>query len=92
MTSGGGASTLTVRAFNVGTASLNLSNFFQTGGGGDFAITGGIVPVTLPPGGEADFNVTFTPSAAGDQTAAFELDSTDPTNPALAIAASGTGI
>jgi IPT/TIG domain/Abnormal spindle-like microcephaly-assoc'd, ASPM-SPD-2-Hydin len=87
----GASSALQVRAFNVGSAALTISGFSLSGGGADFQVAAPpAFPVTVAPGAEVDFTVQFQPSAAGNQTAAFQLTSDDPSRPTLTLNASGS--
>ena len=61
-------------------------------GSADFQlISGPSTPVTITPGEELDFTVRFKPTAAGDETAIFQINSDDPFQPARQLSASGTG-
>ena len=88
----GSSATLQVRAFNVGSAGLDLAAFSLSTGSADFSISSGAMPVVLQPGAEYDFSIAFVPSLPGDSTATFRLDSTDPRRPVIDLAASGTGV
>jgi len=59
-----GTSTVAViTVFNRGTATGSLRSVTLTGSG--FQLSGSTAPANLPPGQQATFNVTFTPSASG---------------------------
>jgi hypothetical protein len=87
----GSSATLAARVCNVGSAPLAISSFVRSSGSAQFAFTGPALPITLAPGTEADFTLTFQPTAAGNATASFQLSSNDPANPTVAVPVSGAG-
>ena len=87
----GGNMTLTAQLFNVGSADLHISGFDRSAGSADFQVVSPpSFPVTVPPGGEVDFSVSFQPSSGGNQTATFQISSDDPTTPTRQLPASGS--
>lgn len=87
----GGNMTLTDQLFNVGSADLHISGFDRSTGSADFQVVSPpTFPVTIPPGGEVDFSISFQPSSGGNQTATFQISSDDPTTPARQLPASGS--
>jgi len=91
----------TVCAGNIGRATLNVCN---TGGGPlsvsaisssnpRFAITAptGGFPIVIGPGSCFPFEVTFTPTAAGPQTATLTISSDDPLNSSVNVQATAEG-
>lgn len=90
--SAGSSATLAAKIFNVGSAPLTITGFSRTSGSTFFSSTGVALPMTLPPGGEADFLLRFQPTAAGNATAVFQLTSTDPVTPNVNVPMSGTGV
>jgi photosystem II stability/assembly factor-like uncharacterized protein len=88
----GQSATRVVQIFNVGSSDLHISSFTRVSGSTDFAIISGPqTPVTVPPGEEIDYTIRFSPTAAGSETATFQINSDDPNQPALQLQASGFG-
>src|SRR5262249_3245132 len=85
----GTAQTLSGVLSNAGTTSITLSNAAISGT--CFSLGGIPTPLTLAPGANASFTVTFSPEAAGAATGSVTFTS-NASNPALTIALSGTGI
>ncbi|HEX9823650.1 MAG TPA: choice-of-anchor D domain-containing protein [Actinomycetota bacterium] len=82
-----------IQIFNVGSADLHVNAFFRSSGSPEFQVSSGpATPVTIPPGGHADFTVRFTPVSPGNKTAEFQVNSDDPFEPTKTIPASGTGV
>ncbi len=89
----GANATSVIQLFNVGSADLHISSIFRSSGSADFQIISGpATPVTIMPGEEIDYTVRFQPTSAGNETATFQINSDDPTQPARQLSASGTGI
>ena len=80
-----GHATLTV--FNTGAVARTVNSISSNNA--QFAVTvpSGSFPVTISPGACFPFEVTFTPSALGSQTATLTVSSDDPATPSLAVAA-----
>jgi hypothetical protein len=74
---------------NTGGANLVVS--FISVSGSSFGVTGITTPNTIAPGGNASFNVSFTPSTAGSATGSITITSNDPQSPATIVNLSGTG-
>ncbi|EST36703.1 hypothetical protein [Streptomyces roseochromogenus] len=86
----GSNATLPLRCFNVGSTTLSVNT---SGGTGNphFAITPAS-NVSLNPGDEFDFSVTFKPPGTGHMTAKLHVRTTDPSQHVAFVFASGTGI
>ena len=83
------AATFTVT--NSGSARLDVTGVSIGGANaGDFAITSGPGSVSLNPGFQAQWVVTFNPSAAGTRNATLSFTSNDPASPTT-VALSGQG-
>jgi photosystem II stability/assembly factor-like uncharacterized protein len=92
ITSVGRSESRTVRLFNVGSTDLHVVSFVYSSGSMEFQIISGpATPVVISPGDEIDFTIRFSPSAPGDKTATFLINSDDPFTPARQLFASGTG-
>ncbi len=79
----------TVTLSNTGTAVLlNI----VIGATGDFAVQSTTCGTTLANGATCAINVTFTPTATGLRTGTLTVASSDPFNPSLTVALSGTGV
>jgi len=86
----GSNATHTVQTFNVGSADLTISSFQLTAGSADFQIVSPpSFPVTVSPGSELDFSISFQPSSGGIQKATFQINSDDPITPTQQLPASG---
>ncbi len=72
---------------NTGGSSVTISRVAASGAG--FALSGLSTPVTLGAGQSANFNVTFTPTAAGSASGNVTVNSNG-TNPSLTISLAGT--
>lgn len=89
----GQRATRIVQVFNVGTSDLHISGISKLSGDASFSIfPTPPTPTTIQPGEELDFTVQFAPTAAGNQSAIFHIQSDDPTQPDYQIPASGTGV
>ena len=86
----GSSDTRLLQLFNVGSADLHIASIIRVSGSNDFQLTGPATPVTIRPGEELDFTVTFTPSQTGNQTATFQINSDDPFQPAFQVSATGS--
>src|SRR5207248_1928941 len=80
-----------VQLFNVGGADLHISSIGRVNGSTDFSISGPSTPVVLTPGEELDYTVKFAPTVPGPESATFQINSDDPSQPALQLPATGTG-
>jgi hypothetical protein len=83
---------LTITVYNVGVTNLVVSNVQVLFGSSDFAVLPTPpTPITVDPGDEITFTVSFTPSAPGvSEAAVIRIASNDPTAPFVDVAASGT--
>jgi hypothetical protein len=83
---------LTITVYNVGLANLIISSVQVLFGSSDFAVLPTpSTPVTVEPGEEIAFTVSFTPSVAGaSETAIIRIASNDPTAPFVDVAATGS--
>ena len=64
----GSSDTRLLQLFNVGSTDLHIASIVRVSGSNDFQLTGPATPVTIQPGEELDFTVTFTPTQTGNQT------------------------
>jgi hypothetical protein len=85
----GNSNSQTISLTNGGTASVVISHATVTGTG--FSMTGLNIPLTIPTGSKATFNVVFAPSAAGSVTGSVALISNAPNSP-FTIGLSGAGV
>jgi hypothetical protein len=67
----GDFSTLSATVTNTGTADLVIDNL--TSSNGQFTFSPNSFPITITPGSNQAFDVTFTPSAAGSQAATLQF-------------------
>jgi hypothetical protein len=79
--------TLTIR--NPGTATLSVTQASLAGTG--FSTSGLALPLSVPPGGSASFNVGFAPASASTFSGSITLISNTPNSP-LVVPLGGTGI
>ena len=86
----GSSDTRLLQLFNVGSTDLHIASIVRVSGSNDFQLTGPATPVTIQPGEELDFTVTFTPTQTGNQTAIFQINSDDPFQPAFQVSATGS--
>ncbi len=87
--------TLSAALENLGTNDLTISELIITepGNEGNFSITGGsTVPITLPPLGQHEIQVTFQPQSSGIITGDLIAVSDAANNDSLRIALSGEGL
>src|SRR6185437_3305865 len=84
---------LSVQLFNVGFAPLNITNIARTAGSDNFALSPApTFPLpAIPPDGESEITIQFTPSGAGNLSAEFTISSDDPHGP-VKITTFGTGL
>jgi len=92
-----GAYYLTLKIYNVGSADLRITSVQRQFGSTDFTVLPTpLTPLTISPGEEVDFTVSFTPTAAGvSEKATIRILSNDPTAPWVDLTAAGlrgTGI
>lgn len=88
----GQTATRIMQIFNVGSSDLHISSITRAAGSPDFSIVSGPpTPVTVTPGEEIDYTVQFAPTASGDESAYFQINSDDPFHPAYDVYASGAG-
>ncbi len=92
-----GTSSLDIEIFNVGNLDLIVDQVFAVPSTGPFTVQPlPTTPVTLAPGAEVDFTITFSPTAPGTtQTGIIRITSNDPNSPTLDInvtATTGTGV
>lgn len=88
----GTGKTLPVTIFNTNTrqasSTVTISKFDLSGQG--FSLGGLTLPLTLGPGQNAAFNVTFTPQAPGNDTGTVSVVSTTANQPTLSLTGQGT--
>jgi photosystem II stability/assembly factor-like uncharacterized protein len=84
---------LTLQVFNVGTDDLIVKSVQRILGSTAFAVEPfPSTPLSIAPGGEVDFTLTYTPSAPGaTDLATIRVASNDAESPTLDLLASGTG-
>jgi hypothetical protein len=82
---------LTITVYNVGVTDLDVFNVQVLFGSSDFAVLPTpATPITVDPGEEVTFTVSYTPSVAGvSETAIIRITSNDPTAPFVDVAATG---
>ncbi len=82
---------LTLTIYNVGAQDLVIYSVQRLFGSADFSVLGTpLTPVTIEPGEELDFTVSFTPTTAGvAETASIRIISNDPAAPFVDINATG---
>jgi Abnormal spindle-like microcephaly-assoc'd, ASPM-SPD-2-Hydin len=87
----GATSTATLNVCNTGTANLEVTSI--TDNSAQFAVTtpSSGYPVVISPDFCFPFQVTFSPTSEGPQTATITINSNDPINPSVQVQASGTG-
>jgi hypothetical protein len=87
-----GPSYLTITVYNVGAANLIVSNVQVLVGSSDFSVLPTPpTPLTIDPGEEVTFTVSFNPAvAAGIETAIIRITSNDPTAPFVDVPATGS--
>ncbi len=84
--------TLPIYVYSCGDAPLTVTAITKIAGSADFAIDpSAAFPATVAPGATQTFNVIFSPSSAGDQSAGFDIVSNDPGSP-FVLLASGRGV
>jgi hypothetical protein len=88
----GKSGTLSIYLYNCGDAPLTVTGITRLAGSADFAVSPtAAIPATVAPGGTQAFDVVFTPSSVGDQTAGFDIASNDLSSPYVVLA-SGRGV
>jgi hypothetical protein len=87
----GATSTATLNVCNTGNANLEVTSI--TDNSTQFAVTtpSSGYPVVISPDFCFPFQVTFSPTSEGLQTATITINSNDPINPSVQVQASGTG-
>ena len=81
---------ITVRARNVGTAPLEITNVTLSGGA--FTASGGISTGPLAEDEEATATLTFDPSSTGSFTGSYEIESDDPDTPTVSLGLAGNAL
>ena len=79
----------TLTLTNVGGANLLISLISVVGNA--FAVSGITTPSTIVPGGSATLSVSFSPTAAGNDSGNITITSNDPQTPTTIISLTGTG-
>jgi hypothetical protein len=82
---------LTITVYNVGVADLVVTSVQVLFGSSDFAVLPTpATPITVDPGDEVTFTVSYTPSGPGlSETATIRIASNDPTAPFVDVTATG---
>jgi Abnormal spindle-like microcephaly-assoc'd, ASPM-SPD-2-Hydin len=83
-------STQTLTLSNTSTTPITVSAATTTGTG--FSVSGATFPVVLTSGQPATLQIVFNPAAAGSSTGTLTIATTSPTNPAVVVTLSGTGV
>lgn len=88
----GGTNYLTITVYNVGNANLVISSVQVLIGSSDFAVLPTpSTPVSVRPGEDITFSVSFTPSVSGvSESAIIRIISNDPTSPFVDVPATGS--
>jgi hypothetical protein len=88
-----GPAYLTLTIYNVGKADLIITSVAVLMGSSDFTVLSTpSTPLTIAPGDEVDFTVSYTPSVTGvSESATIRIISNDATAPAVDLLATGTG-
>jgi hypothetical protein len=77
---------------NSGNASLNITNVgFSGANAADFAVTGIVLPASIPAGASKPLDVVFSPNASGSATATLQITNNDSGNDPFTVALSGAG-
>ena len=85
-----GPAFLDITVYNVGVADLVVSNVQVLLGSSDFAVLPvPPTPITVDPGEEVTFSVSFTPSITGFDVAIIRITSNDPNAPFVDVVATG---
>lgn len=86
-----GPSYLTLTVYNVGVSDLVITSVQRLFGSTDFTVLSTpATPLTISPGEDAEFTISFTPTTAGvTETATIRIISNDPTAPYVDIAVTG---
>lgn len=85
---------LPVTVSNTGNCALTISSLAISGpAGADFTVVGApTLPLNLAAGSAVTLTVQFNPSAAGTRNGALRITSSDPSQPTVDIALTGTGL
>lgn len=75
---------------NGGSANLTISSIVSSAPA-EFVVSG-CAPVTIAPVAGCNAQVTFVPAAVGPRSATLTVGSNDPTNPAVTVSLTGTGL
>jgi parallel beta-helix repeat protein len=88
----GDSTTANVTVTNTGGATLNVSAT-EIGGpnASAFTLTDSGAPFSLAPGESHNVTVQFAPDSSGEKTSTLTIESTDPDEPTVAVALTGTG-
>ena len=84
--------TLPFYVYNSGEAALDISASSVVGPGPFTFGSTPALPVSVAPGATQEFQVTFAPTATGDDFVLLQLTTNDPTQATRRIPASGTGV
>jgi hypothetical protein len=88
----GGSQTLSARIENLGGSDLNVTAITPCSGtSNEFSFTAPARPFTVASGASASVPVAYAPLAGGADTGCLQIASSDPANPTLSLAVSGTG-
>ena len=80
-----------LQLFNVGASDLHISSIGRVAGSNDFTLSGPGTPVTIKPGGEIDYTITFSSTNAGTtETATFQINSDDEFKPVQQVTYTAT--
>jgi Abnormal spindle-like microcephaly-assoc'd, ASPM-SPD-2-Hydin len=90
-TCAGGAVSLNLEVFNVGTTNLIINSVLRLAGSTDFTVAPNpMTPVTISPDAHVDFTIQFKPTMLGPQSATIAINSNDPGAPQTVLTATGS--
>jgi hypothetical protein len=88
----GGNVVKTFAVRNLGNSNLLVtSTSFVGGQSGEFSVTSGAAPFTVPPGDSHNIDVRFVPTSVGAKSTTLRFSSNDPDENPLNVTLSGTG-
>jgi cytochrome c553 len=81
----------TTTIYNDGTATLMVNSITRSSGSTEFTYVGPSTPFNIPAYGSQTVTVRFSPISAGAKTAAFNVNSNDPSDPDITFNVLGNG-
>ena len=82
----------TTTIYNDGSATLTVNSVTRSSGSTEFTYVGPSTPFNIPWYGSQTVTVRFSPTSAGAKTAAFTVNSNDPSDPDITFNVSGNGV